>query len=277
VLAGAAMAGVAILKSTGGRVYIPGGGPITFGRNMGLMGLGAAYLAGRYGAAAKPVCVGLMLVAMLMVLLSGSRGALIASCVGALTLLVTARISVASKVAAAGALALIGAAILLNTRTGENARDVFESRIVEQTIHQRYLAGRDDLWLDAADWIQERPWLGWGLNGYRANSWTYPHNIFLEVTVEGGIVGLLLLLNIARIGWTQLRSIRFRVPRVPLAALALLTASAQSSGDLFDSRGVFLLIALIAPATVVVRRSVPRRPAAIKVGRGNTRPAGNCR
>jgi O-antigen ligase len=260
VVAGAAMASLAILSGTGGRVYMPSGGPNTFGRNMGLMGLGAAYLLGRCGTAAKPVCVALMIVAMLLVLMSGSRGGLLATCVGALALLVTARQSMGSKVAAVGALALIGMVILLNTSGGKNAREVFEDRIVEQTFQQRYLAGRDDLWLDAVDWIQERPWFGLGLNGYRANSWTYPHNIFLEVTVEGGIVGLLLLLNITRVGWTQLKMVRFRVPRAPLAALALLTASAQSSGDLFDSRGIFLLIALIAPATVVARHSIPRRP-----------------
>jgi hypothetical protein len=42
MVVGVAMASLAIVSSTGGRVYVPGGGPNTFGRNMGLMALGGA-------------------------------------------------------------------------------------------------------------------------------------------------------------------------------------------------------------------------------------------
>jgi O-antigen ligase len=154
-----------------------------------------------------------------------------------------------------------GAAFLFFTSMGQDALEIFQARIVDATIHDRYLSARDDLWQDAIDWAQERPVLGWGLNGYRANSWTYPHNMFLEVIVEGGGVGLLLLLNIGRAWWSQAKRSRFQIPRVTFAALAVVFTAAQTSGDLFDSRGVFLMLALSAPAVVAAQRSYALRRA----------------
>jgi O-antigen ligase len=255
VLVGVAMASLAIVSSTGGRVYVPGGGPNTFGRNMGLMALGGAHLTARYGKKMSPIAAGMMIIAMLLIIMCGSRGALLSTSIGFLVLLVTARTSLVNKFAAATAVGLAGAAFLFTTVTGRDALEIFQTRIVDATIHDRYLSARDDLWLDAIDWAKERPVFGWGLNGYRANSWTYPHNMFLEVIVEGGCVGLLLLLNVAR-GWcSQVMRSRFQVPRVPVAALALAFTAAQTSGDLFDSRGVFLMLVLSAPAIIAPRRS----------------------
>lgn len=259
VLVGVAMAGLAILNATGGRIYVPGGGPNTFGRNMGLMALGAAYLASRYGTKVSPISAAVMIVAVLLILMSGSRGALLSTAIGIFTLLVAARASLLTKFAIAGVLTSAMAILLFDTVTGKDALEVFQSRIIEMTVYDRHLSARDNLWLDALDWAKERPWLGWGLNGYRANSWTYPHNMFLEVIVEGGGIGLLLLLNVGRAWWSQMRRSRFHVPRVPVAALALLFTAAQTSGDLFDSRGVFLLLALSCQASVVSARTRQER------------------
>jgi O-antigen ligase len=269
VLTGVAMASVAIIKTTSGRVYVPGGGPITFGRNMGMMGIGAVYLSSRYGTGAKPLCVGIVIVSMLLILLCGSRGALLSSGVGAIALLITYRASISAKLAAGGAIALVGAVLLFNTNTGREALEVFQSRVIDQTVHNHHLAARDDLWLDALDWTAESPWYGWGLNGYRANSWTYPHNIVLEVMVEGGAIGILLLTNIGRVWWKDLRRNRYRVSRVALAGCALALTAAQTSGDLFDSRGVFLFLALASPLAAPAlkasrRRLAPAPPAPVR-------------
>jgi O-antigen ligase len=284
MLVGVAMASLAIISSTGGRVYLPGGGPNTFGRNMGLMALGGAHLTARYGKKMGPIAAGMMIVAMLLIILCGSRGALLSTSIGFVVLLVTARTSLVNKFAASTAVALAGAAFLFTTVTGRDALEIFQSRIVDTTIHDRYLSARDDLWLDAIDWAKERPILGWGLNGYRANSWTYPHNIFLEVMVEGGGIGLLLLLNVGRAWCLQIKRSRFQVPRVPVAALALAFTAAQTSGDLFDSRGVFLMLALSAPAIVASQSSRNQRLAAasqiklrrLKVGVMARRPVALC-
>ena len=246
---------------------------------MGLMGLGAAYLAAAYGRAARPACVAAIAVAMLMVMLCGSRGALLSSSMGAFVLLLTAREPLAKKIAAAAAVALLGAALILSTSAGQNALETFQNRIVLNTFEKQHLAGREDLWLDAVGWIIERPWFGWGLNGYRANSWNYPHNLFLEVTMEGGLVGLLLLLNVGWAWWRKFWQQRHRLPRSSLAALALTFTAAQTSGDLFDSRGVFLMLALATPTTLVdcsnprLRRRRPVGPIAPQRAASTTRVA----
>jgi O-antigen ligase len=259
VVVGIAMASLAILYRTGGRIYVPSGGPNTFGRNMGLLGIGAAYLAARYGQAARPACVAAIVVAMLMVLLCGSRGGLLSASVAVATFTVTARTSLSSKILIIAVLAGATAVAVSFTDVGRHAADVFHSRIVEQTLENRYLAARDVLWTDAWEMVCAKPLFGWGLNGFRANSWTYPHNIFLESLVEGGGVGLALLLMIPWVWWRRFRHSGVRISRVQLAALALLLTAAQTSGDLFDSRGVFLLIALATPTTVVARHAASSR------------------
>ena len=259
VVVGIAMASLAFLYRTGGRIHVPSGGPNTFGRNMGLMGIGAAYLAARYGQAARPACVAAIVVAMLMVLLCGSRGGLLATSVAVATFTVTARTSLSSKILIVAVLAGATAGAISFTDVGHNAAEVFRNRIVEQTLENRYFAARDVLWTDAWAMICEKPFFGWGLNGFRANSWTYPHNIFLESLVEGGVVGLALLLMIPWVWWRGFRRSGARISRVQLAALALLLTAAQTSGDLFDSRGVFLLIALATPTTAVAQRAASRR------------------
>jgi O-antigen ligase len=186
VAVGAAMASVAIFYRTGGRIHVPGGGPNSFGRNMGLMGLGAAYLATKYGRETRPVCAVAIIVAMLMVLMCGSRGALLSFGIGACVLFFTAREAFAKKMAAAAAVALLGAALILSTSTGQNALDTFQSRIIETTLEKRHLAGREELWLDAVDWIYEQPWFGWGLNAFRAKSWIYRITSFLKLRWKGG-------------------------------------------------------------------------------------------
>ena len=57
-----------------------------------------------------------------------------------------------------------------------------------------------DLWELSWEMIKEYPLLGTGLGGfkgYKNIEWTrvieYPHNIILEMTAEGGVVGLLVL------------------------------------------------------------------------------------
>ncbi len=251
VSAAVVMAGLALFYSTGGRIHAPGGGPNTLGRNAGLMALGSIFLAEKGGPGAKVACAATLLVAILLILMCGSRGALLSSSVGALTLLALARASITRKMAIGCGIAVLGAVLMCSTRIGHDAQQMFHDRILHQTFENRYLASRDDLWLDAVDWIVERPWFGWGLNGYFSNSLTYPHNIFLEVTTEGGVVGLLLLLHLGYACWSKFRRHHSHLSNPTLAALALTFIAAQSSGDLFDSRGVFLMAALATPSVTL--------------------------
>jgi O-antigen ligase len=258
VLFGIVMAGLAILLSSGGRIHVPGGGPNAFGRNMGLMALGAVYLGGKTGMKTKPLCAAAIVVAALCILLCGSRGALLSSTVGAAILVASARQALPKKVAAAGVVSLLGMIVIFNTSAGQEALDTFQTRIVHQTFERRHLSDRDDLWWNATDSIREHPWVGLGLNGFHACNSIYPHNIFLEVTAEGGVIGLFLLLNVGRTWWSAAKRDRLRMSWATVSAFGLILCAAQTSGDLFDSRGVFILVALAVPLTEPSLRIVAR-------------------
>lgn len=271
---GGAMAFYAIYQSTGGRIAAPGGGPNTFGRNMGLTAIAALYFAARPGVTiTTKISAAIMVVmALLLVMMCGSRGGLMSACMGAMTIILLSRTSLARKVLILTCLILLGAAALFYTPAGQNALDVFEHRIVEQTIENRYMSSRDDLWEHAVELAQVQPIAGLGLNGYQANSWTYPHNMVLEVWVEGGTIGVVLLAFAGFVFFRDNWRSRNRVSSPALAAFVLAFVAAQSSGDLYDSRGVFLLMAMITPVvlqpTATIAAQARRTPAV-----GASRPA----
>lgn len=268
LLIGLALGGLALAMSSGGRVYAPGGGPNTFGRNMCLMALAAVYLASRPGTppTSKLLAAGAAVMGAMLVLMCGSRGGFFSSALAALTFLATSRAGLPKKIAATAVVSALGGFALFRTAAGGNALEVFNHRIMDQTIGQGYMAGRDDLWMRAYELGMERFWFGWGLNGFQANSWVYPHNLFLEVWVEAGVVGLLTLLFVLARWASHYWVNRTATPRAALAALVLTLAAAQTSGDIYDSRGVFLLLAFTLPTAPMPAR----RP---KLSRATRRPA----
>lgn len=248
VAAGAAMGILALVMSTGGRVFTPTGGPNIFGRNMGLVGVGALMLASRGNVAGKPFYYALVILSPMWVVMSGSRGALLALGVAGLVLLWTAKTRWATKIVGVAALGCMGAVAFFTTEFGQNAVEVFRHRILQQTVQQRYTSSRDDLFTHAIDVGLENLILGCGLSGFRAHSWTYPHNIVLETFAEGGLVGVALLAVVLLAWWRHLATCNHKTPGSLLAAMALMFTAASFSGNFYDSRGVFLLLALsIAP------------------------------
>jgi O-antigen ligase len=260
VAVGIALGGSALFHASDARAYTPGGGPNTFSRNMGLMAFGALFLAARYGILMRISSIGIFATATLLVLHSGSRGGLLSFSVASVIYAVTASTGILKRISIISVMSAATLLVLFYTQAGQQAMDIFSGRIIEKTVENRHLSGRDELWTQSLEMIQERPLFGWGLNGFRANSWNYPHNIFLEVAVEGGMIGLVLALNVGRAWWKAVvRQRRGYLLRTDLAALALTFTAAQTSGDLFDSRGVFLALALSIPLTRVVQRQSPRR------------------
>lgn len=250
------------------RMSVLGGGPNTFGRNMGLLFLGALYLQ-RRGTAVNWGWYLLMVLSLLMVVLSGSRGALLATSVGALLFLLIDNRYRTRNILAVGGLVVLVQIVLLTTEIGNQAMEMFQTRVVNLTLERHYTSGRDDLYHTAYELGLERPWFGHGLSGYTALfGLNYPHNLALELFCETGLVGVcflaLLLLSALRF------VVRHRRQCDPAAwgAFGLLLSSAMFSGDLYDSRGVFLM-ALLASQEVIAFRLVrsPTAPAALGIAR----------
>jgi O-antigen ligase len=244
-----AVIGLAGVLSSGaevGRVAAFGGGPNVFGRNMVFLLIGSLffYFRGVPAALVLPL-IGLGLVGLF---LSGSRGSMLAA-LPAILLFVALHMRsarrVVSLVALLAALAGVG---LQTTELGQRVLRVYELRVVELTVQETHWAGRDMLFDRAMRLGDEgMPW-GAGLNAFAARVGGYPHNLVLEVYVEAGLPGLLLLaLVLAQAAWLLLGRVRDYPPidYSAIAAIAFFALAGLISGDLYDNRALFLL--LVAP------------------------------
>ena len=85
---------------------------------------------------------------------------------------------------------------------------------------------------------------GGGLGSFRGLRYgVYPHNIFLEVLSEGGVAGVALLLLVLwrfeRVYWQNKKP-----DGAATAAFVLILVNTQFSGDLYDSRSLFVFMML---------------------------------
>lgn len=109
---------------------------------------------------------------------------------------------------------------------------------------------RKDMFKEAFNLFLEKPILGNGLDSfpYYSNYNIYPHNIFLEVATELGLIGLILLLLIIVIGFICLFKIKSKSVtyfNIMLSLLIFNLTTVQVSGDLYDSRLLFFTLQLI--------------------------------
>ena len=241
VLAGAAVIGVAMGGSEG-RAAVFGGGPNVYGRNMGLLALAALSFVSdgrrwlrRPGLVVAPLAV-------LLVFLSGSRGAMLALFVGLFVFLFLRRWD--RRVVRSMMLVVLIGLVALATQVGRFAVVMFQERFVVQLLMERYFTNRDTLLLDGVTAGVQHPVGGLGLAGFAqlGSKGTYPHNMFVEAFVEGGAIGLVVLSIPFLFYIRRWRHGMGAGDAIAVAMLALLVVSSSISGDLFDARGVFLLL-----------------------------------
>ena len=142
------------------------------------------------------------------------------------------------------AVAILGAAVAVATRFGELALALFRDRVLILLFVEQFFSYRDVLFLEAIRAGLQNPVFGLGLAGFEeVGTWGgYPHNMFLEAFAEGGLPGLLLLcLPFVRYLARWLRGMGLG-DFADGGGLGLLVVSSSISGDLFDARGVFLLL-----------------------------------
>ncbi len=265
----AAMIAVASLMGTQSqRFQTLGGGPNTFGRNMGLLVLSGVYLSRidrttiLWAAWWLTAAVG-----VLLVLLSGSRGALLSLAVSASVFQAVDRQPLSKKVILFMGAAIAGAVLITQTEMGIQAQEMFARRVLNLTVEQQYTAGRIVIYKESFDLGMEEPIFGVGITATQVINGRYPHNLFLEAFCEGGAIGLLLLLFVMLSGAVRMIRVRRRLNAATVAAFVHVLIAAQFSGNLFDSRGVFMLLMLAAVPMAVPgsqgnrKRSKTRGPA----------------
>ncbi len=259
----AAMAGIAILGGLGSsRLAVLGGGPNVFGRNMGVLcviGLSRA-IGGRAG---WPWALAATVAAALVVL-SGSRGAMVATAAAIASLLFMGRRGLSRRLLVLGVFVTVGLLVVGYTELGASVVESFSERVLQLLVREGYVSGRDRIFATAVDLGSRRPLLGHGVGSFRVMTpWPYAHNIFLDAFVETGAVGLGLLAGAMGHGaWVLLRS-RARQVSPAAAAFVLLLVASQFSGGLYDSRGVYvflLLVIVLEPRAHALRQEPRSRP-----------------
>ena len=241
-----------------------------FGQNANLLGsnmaLGfAAVIALTYGvhkaAFQLPLAAGLALLLGNSLILSGSRGAMVALGVGLLAF--TLQIGNISIIARNLALALLaGAAVTWAAYTSDSMRTRYE-----QTLSKGRLSGREQIYPAAWQMFVERPLTGWGpvdnnyelgwrTVGYRIGSrWALGlspkpdkdfHNLMLDVLTATGVLGAFpLLMCIAlcvRAAWKARAGPQGTMP----FALAAVVLVVSMSIDVSASKQPWLIFALAA-------------------------------
>ena len=229
-----------------GRVAVLGGGPNVFARLMGFLFIAALHgcVNTRYKIYWAIVAFG----AAVLVVLSGSRGAMVAVCATFVAFLLIYRVSLrGALVAVAGGSVAVW--MLVNfSPMGRVLQAVFQVRVLMLTAEKHYSSGRDVIYQQAWAMGLENVVRGSGLASFNARypDFVHPHNLFLEAFAEGGVIGCGLIVGVVCFGMRlALTGDCGRDHRNALGFGMILIAS-QFSGQLYDSRGLFIFPLLIA-------------------------------
>jgi O-antigen ligase len=232
-----------------------GGGPNVFARIMGMGIIAALYF---YLRTKRVVWLVPVPFSIGMAILSGSRSGILAL---ALSLTFFLLIAVRSTGAVRRVIIGLGCVLMILLSLPAVRSSVlpyWQQRFVEESFEDRYDAGRFLLFTEAAGMFQENPVRGVGLDGFRRLSeiGEYTHNLFFQVSAEGGSVGLILLVialvNAVR-GWSRRGSLEEQV----IFCLALLIFVAQMfSGSYYDARYMWIFFGILW----VLRESNDRGP-----------------
>ncbi len=212
---------------------------------------------------------------------SGSRGTLIALLIAvSFTGLVGITFRRGRRLVLAGAavtLAIVAGITLFapDAVTTMNRRVLYTlSGPLDQTARTRVLRANA-----ALEMFTQHPFTGVGIGGFDAefNRFTgtrgdYPHNLFLEVAAELGILGLLfisiLIINSFREVFITLTRANRRIPLIVLTVTVYSLVNALFSGDLNDNRLLFTALGLcfatrslgVIPTPLPVDSSLSRHP-----------------
>ena len=261
-----AVFGLAALSSgtQGVRLTALGGGPNVYGRNMGLLTLAALRHVFDDRRWVRIPATIMAPVATLLVLLSGSRGAMLALFVGVIVYVGLRRADrrVFRSIVIVGIVGLVA----LATQVGRFAILAFQERFILLLLVQGYFTHRDTLLVDGITAGFRNPLGGLGLAGFAqlGSKGLYPHNMFVEAFAEGGGLGLVLLcIPFVKYAWRWKCGMGLG-DSITVAGLSLLLVSSSISGDLFDARGVFLLLLMGVASQRPAARAQRQRPQGVR-------------
>lgn len=266
------------LAGAGQRLAVGSGSYLALGR---LCGLGATVVfAGwltarsRFGVFGL-VCLALFLLFGFVLAVGGGRGPMLATAGGLFVpLLVGIRLGgrglrvAGYQKAGLGLVVLAAVALTVWVQTSEQTPETLrrlERIIASEDIGDSAEARAEYYQLAPALWA-EAPLLGHGAGSWPLlTGWPdlarYPHNLFAEVAVEGGAIGLALLLGLLAVALNPVSFTRLRADPLAMVALMLFVnafLNAMVSGDLPGNRVMFLFLGLLTLFALPQTESRPR-------------------
>jgi O-antigen ligase len=215
----------------------------------------AAWLHSR-GRPTSWIYLGLFVALSFVLAIGGGRGALLSAALPALVPIALSVRLTPRKILVSRA--LISVVVLLLVAAGGLAIYAATTGLRLGTFDrlERLVEGnpRTELYEDWAKLWPQSPHLGHGTGSWpvligRPDRTSYPHNLFLELLVEAGIVGFILFLAVLAVALrpVSLEQLR-RDPQALCATMLLLGAlsNAMTSGDLPGNRAVFLMLGVLA-------------------------------
>jgi O-antigen ligase len=248
-----------------GRYSAFGGGPNVFVR-IEILGVISAVAVHRFTRRLWPLfAVPLFLLAAV---LSGSRAGLLAGVAVGVAALWKIRGRLRAGWVAGATAVLVAATAVVWAFAPPAFTSLFEERFVEQTVEQRYLSDRTDIWAAAWRLAVDHPVAGTGLDGFYGligvnSAIEYPHNYVLGVAAEGGLIGIGLLTAAVMLwaGTVRRGGGHPQMTTFAVSAAVFVALSSLFSGDYYDARLAWLFAAMAAAAAVTRTGSPAPEPA----------------
>lgn len=187
---------------------------------------------------------------------------------------------------AALGLSIVG--LVVTVSTPKTWAALFDAAAMGRSKHVGSLTGRVPLWDELTHFVADRPLLGHGYLGFwDANrveylsdlfGWEIPHghNMYLDVTVDGGIVGLMLFLGVLLLGLQRSVS-RYRRTRdlgVAFVTGLIVFAAVHGGGESLFKLPTFLMFSLCASLMrLALTDGIPQPLAASAAPRTASNPA----
>lgn len=142
-----------------------------------------------------------------MIVISSTRAVWLAGVAGLIFLWISGRISLATQFKLIFLIAFIIVILLPLFRFAElNFLEFMQARLLAFTDYQSDVTAswRYNFWLSTIKQIMQKPWVGWGLGmhfsvyvpEYREAFTTSPHNLYLSMLFQIGVVGFLLYIGV---------------------------------------------------------------------------------
>ncbi|MBL8665985.1 MAG: O-antigen ligase family protein [Rhodospirillales bacterium] len=237
------------------------GGRNVFSRLLGVLAILALYY--YLGARQNTLRLGMLGIfglSLALLVLTGSRGGTAASLLGLGAAAVLFRAPLRG-VLVIGLAVVVAGAIAVESGVLDTFARYVSDRYINRVFGQLYLSGRDTLMKDGIQMWMDYPLMGAGLGRFSEyNALSYPHNFFIELLAETGVVGFAMLLMPLGFVLDVVRRYWDATDKRAIAIFALYLAAAQASGDLYDSRAL-LLMPVVAACGAVARQGRAAAPA----------------